>query len=180
MKIYTRTGDGGTTGLIGGGRIGKESERIGAIGDVDELNAVLGLAASMVGDAELKDRIESIQCRLFDIGAELASGSDSAPRLSDEDVKELEVSIDGMSDSLAPLKAFILPGGNPSASVLHLARTVCRRAERSTLSLHRSEPVGETVRAYLNRLSDWLFVAARYVNASAGIPDVEWHAKEPK
>lgn len=180
MKIYTRTGDNGSTGLIGGGRIPKESERISAIGDVDELNATLGLAASMVARPDLREDLERIQCRLFDLGAELASDTGSVSLLTEEDVRHLEQGIDDMSESLPPLKAFILPGGEPAAAALHLARTVCRRAERTVLVLNRNEPVGQISRRFLNRLSDWLFVCARSVNASSGIPDVAWHAKEDR
>lgn len=180
MKIYTRTGDGGATGLIGGARVPKESRRISAIGDVDELNATIGSAASMITDRDILDRLQQVQCRLFDLGAELASTNGTGSSLNANDVVELENSIDELTEALPPLKAFILPGGDPGASALHLARTVCRRAERSVLLLNRDEPVGQVPRSYLNRLSDWLFVCARAVNVRQGVGDIEWHAKEAR
>ena len=177
MKIYTRTGDAGQTGLIGGARVGKDTLQMAAIGDVDELNACLGIAVSSLTDSFLKDELEQIQCRLFDLGAELAGGRHL---VSAEDVEALEVSIDRQTAGLPPLRAFILPGGTPVAAAFHLARTVCRRAERSVLALHRQRPIDAISLAFLNRLSDWLFTAARTTNARSSVPDVEWHAKESR
>ncbi len=170
MKIYTRTGDAGQTGLIGGARVAKDSLRMAAIGDVDELNAALGLV--QLGDSILTEEVLQIQCRLFDLGAELAGGANT---IAVQDVEALEASIDRQTQSMPPLRAFILPGGCPAAGALHLARTVCRRAERSVLSAKNVQPVSL---AYLNRLSDWLFVTARTANSLASVSDVEWHAKE--
>ncbi len=179
MKIYTRTGDAGETGLIGGERSPKDSLRIALLGDIDELNAAIGMARSMTTDPGLDVELQEIQCRLFDLGAESASpAKDRGARIESADVDRLEQSIDEMTEALRPLRAFILPGGCPAATALHLARTVCRRAERSMISLHRSEPLGPIPLAFLNRLSDWLFVAARTSNHRSCVSDVEWHAKE--
>ncbi len=174
MKIYTRTGDAGTTGLLGGSRAAKTSLRIVAIGDVDELNATLGLA----GGGEELDRL---QRWLFDVGAELAAppgGRFDKPSVEARHVEWLEAAIDRHMAALPPLRAFVLPGGSPAAASLHLARAVCRRAERAILALHDEEPVRENVRVFVNRLSDYLFAAARAANAAAGVPDVEWHPQE--
>ena len=179
MKIYTRTGDTGDTGLIGGARAPKDSLRIAAIGEVDELNAALGMARVHLQDDPLDQELETIQCRLFDLGAHLASPNRTpVTRVGSDDVDALERSIDRMTDRLAPLRAFILPGGSPAGAAMHFARTVCRRAERAVLGLHRCDPVDEVALAFLNRLSDWLFVAARTANADRHVSDVEWHPKE--
>ena len=179
MRIYTRTGDAGDTGLRGGARVAKNSLRIEAIGDVDELNATLGLALAQRSDAEL----HRLQCWLFDLGAELASppgGKFDDAAIGPAHVAWLEEAIDRQMDALPALRAFVLPGGSPSAAALHLARTVCRRAERAVLALHAEEPVRENARVFVNRLSDYLFAAARRANAEAGVPDVEWrHQEEP-
>lgn len=176
MKIYTKAGDAGETGLLGGDRVAKNSLRITAIGEVDELNAALGLAGG--GDDFVR-----LQCWLFDLGAELAAPPGSkfdTPSLGPAHVSWLEAAIDRHMAALPPLKAFVLPGGSPAAAALHLARTVCRRAERAILTLHEVEPVRENARVFVNRLSDYLFAAARTANAAAGIPDVEWrHQEEP-
>jgi len=180
MKIYTRTGDAGDTGLFGGGRVSKAHPRVAAYGAVDELNAVLGLAAALVEDADLAARVAAVQHRLFDVGADLATPPDGGAgawlqRVPSAWATELESGIDALEAELAPLTAFILPGGARGAAALHLARTVCRRAERATIAAREAgEDVGEAVLAYLNRLSDWLFVAARVANARAGRPDVPW------
>ena len=181
MKIYTRTGDAGETGLFGGARTGKDSLRICTLGEIDELNACLGVAAALIEDVAMRGELLRIQSFLFDIGSEVASpgGAYAAP-IGPPEIEALERSIDVMTEALAPLKAFILPGGSPAAAALHLARTVCRRAERSILALHRSEGVGEHVRAFVNRLSDWLFVAARTANKAANVPDVKWHSREER
>ena len=177
MKIYTRTGDDGDTGLLGGDRITKTSRRIAAIGDVDELNATLGMALAHGAPEEL----HRLQCWLFDLGAELASppgGQFDVANIVPAHVAWLEGEIDRHMDALPPLKAFVLPGGSPAAASLHLARVVCRRAERSLLDLHAVEPVRENARTFVNRLSDYLFAIARAANASAGVADVEWHRQE--
>ncbi len=180
MKIYTRTGDAGTTGLLGGDRIRKDSPRIAAIGDVDELNAALGVARQHSG-SEFEGDLARIQHWLFDLGSELAcpeGGKFNLETIQPGHVAYLERSIDAQTEALPPLKAFILPGGSPLAAHLHLARCVCRRAERSLLELAEIEPVREPTRQFLNRLSDWLFVAARTANASSGVSDIEWQKSE--
>ena len=177
MRIYTKTGDSGATGLLGGSRVPKSGLRIAAIGDVDELNATLGVAASLGASEELS----RLQCWLFDLGAELAAPAGSAfdrETIVVSHVGWLESAIDRHMAALPPLRAFVLPGGSPVAAALHLARTVCRRAERTTLALHEAEPVRENARVFLNRLSDYLFAAARIANAAEGVADVEWHRQE--
>lgn len=181
MKIYTRGGDGGETSLFGGGRVGKGHGRIEAIGDVDELNATLGWALVAVENVGVREQLESIQHDLFAIGAELAASASKpgrdkpeTPGLPEERTRELERWIDETEAELPPLTAFILPGGVASAAAFHLARTVCRRAERSVVRLAESESIAPVVIAYLNRLSDLLFVLARGENRRAGAGDVEW------
>ncbi|MGV3618158.1 MAG: cob(I)yrinic acid a,c-diamide adenosyltransferase [Fimbriimonas sp.] len=181
MKIYTRTGDDGTTGLLGGDRIGKGSARIAAIGDIDELNAVIGLVRTHAVGSELDSELFRIQNWLFDLGSELAcppGGKFDISAIEDGHPGHLEASMDSMTAHLPPLKAFILPGGCPLAAHLHLARCVCRRAERTLLALHETEPVRESTRRFINRLSDWLFVAARTANAAASVVDIEWQKSE--
>jgi len=178
VKIYTRTGDEGTTGLFGGRRVRKTNPRVEAYGAVDELNAVLGLAASVLDDEALRDQLLAIQNRLFDVGADIATPPDAKAgdwlhRVPSAWVSELEADIDTLQSGLPALAAFILPGGTSAAAALHMARTACRRAERRLLAATESgEPIGEPVPRYLNRLSDYLFVAARAANASAGVDDV--------
>ncbi len=177
MKIYTRTGDRGSTGLIGGARIEKNSLRIRAIGDVDELNASLGIARAERPAAEIDADLEWIQNRLFDIGAELAAPVQSEFKyrsVNEACTARLERSIDSQTVALSPLTNFILPGGARPAAALHFSRCVCRRAERTLLDLHDQEPVRDEVRIFINRLSDWLFVAARTCNAAANVMDVAW------
>jgi cob(I)alamin adenosyltransferase len=178
MKIYTRTGDDGTTGLWGGLRVPKDSLRVQAYGTVDECNAVLGVARASGLDPELDILIAGIQDQLFVVGADLATPGESAtiPRIGSDEVLALEEAIDSLETRLAPLRQFILPGGNPAAAQLHFARTVCRRAERWTISLANEEPMNEQVLKYLNRLSDFLFTAARAANAHAGIADIPWNS----
>ncbi len=179
MKIYTKTGDKGDTGLFGGARVSKASLRVEAYGEIDELNSVLGLARSEHEDAELDALFARMQSALFDLGAELATAPDSKaelgiPLVSDADVLMLENAIDKAEAELLPLKTFVLPGGTRAAACLHLGRTVCRRAERRLVSLSEVEPVrGECIR-YLNRMSDTLFVLARLANHRAGVADVPW------
>lgn len=175
-KIYTRTGDDGTTGLVDGSRISKADPRMEAIGDVDEANSAIGVARAGLADAWLRDTVLArIQNDLFDLGADLATpdGVAGALRITDPQVEWLEATIDHMNASLAPLNSFILPGGNPDAAAVHLARAIVRRAERAAVLANRTAPLNAAALAYLNRLSDLLFVAARFVNQSRG-GDVLW------
>jgi cob(I)alamin adenosyltransferase len=177
MKLYTKTGDDGTTGLYGGGRISKTSSRIKAIGDVDELNSVIGLARVHAHQDPLDSMLANIQNWLFDLGSELASPPDGkfqVANITDAHAIAVEQSIDLLSDQLPPLKAFILPGGSALGAQLHHARCVCRRAERSVIELSDAEAVRSEARLFLNRLSDWLFVAARTANVSKHVNDIEW------
>jgi len=177
-KIYTRTGDDGTTGLVDGSRVSKADPRMAAIGDVDEANSAIGLAVIALG-APAAGALTRIQNDLFDLGADLATpGEDFAPsqmalRIVPEQVARLEAEIDAMNDTLAPLTSFILPGGSAAGAALHLARAIVRRAERTAIAASESVPLNPAALAYLNRLSDYLFVASRYVNQSAG-GDVLW------
>lgn len=175
MKIYTRTGDHGQTSLFGGARVAKDDPRISAYGTVDELSSFLGVARAAWPSSSVDADLHQVQLDLFDIGAHLASPGTS--RFTGPDpsrIEQLERSIDAMESELAPLKNFILPGGSLAAAQLHVARTVCRRAERLVVGLHDEDPATIATVAYLNRLSDYLFVAARFANAKHGTPDVEW------
>lgn len=177
MKIYTKTGDKGETGLFGGTRISKASERVSSYGEVDELNSVLGLVRLHPIDEERDELLASVQGELFTLGAELAAraGKDiGMPLVGDAQVDAIERAIDRAEEELEPLKSFVLPGGSPAAAHLHHARTVCRRAERSIVLLAQQEPVRPEVLRYLNRLSDLLFVLARLANHRANVPDVPW------
>jgi len=178
MKIYTRSGDDGTTGLFGGGRVPKSDQRIACCGELDELNAALGVAASLTTGPQ-HQLIRQVQHELFNIGAQLATlpGSASAaqvPALHETSVQRLEQEIDAAEQQLQPLRQFILPGGCAPAAALHLARTVCRRAERAMVRLAAETPLPPPLLAYINRLSDWLFVQARLANHLAGVSDVPW------
>ena len=180
MKIYTKTGDAGFTGLFGGGRVGKEDARVEAYGQVDELNSVLGLARAE-GLGKLDPLAQSLQDQLFTVGSILATPHDSKaadhiPHVQDSWITAMEHAIDSYDLELAPLTAFILPGGTRAASSLHLARTVCRRAERRVVALFRQGLVNGQVVVFLNRLSDLLFAMARYSNFQAGVKDVPWVA----
>jgi cob(I)alamin adenosyltransferase len=177
MKIYTRGGDGGETGLYGGTRVAKHALRVTAYGEVDELNAVLGWCG-VVADGENQARLQRESARLFDLGAFLASTPDAKhlPNWNADACQILENEIDGWENDLEPLKTFILPGGSELGARLHMARTVCRRAERMTSALASEETVAADHLAYLNRLSDWLFVFARSANAQAGHADIPWTA----
>ncbi len=181
-RIYTRTGDRGETGLIGGRRVRKDDRRVEAYGAVDELNAHLGFVRAHSAIVEIDAVLDHIQHRLFDLGAELATPSEptSGPSaISDADIASLEHAIDTHQSELAPLREFILPGGALLASALHMARTVCRRAERRLVTLAREEPVRGELLRYLNRLSDLLFVLARVANRRAGRADVTWQNTKP-
>ncbi|MFQ5757195.1 MAG: cob(I)yrinic acid a,c-diamide adenosyltransferase [Acidiferrobacterales bacterium] len=171
-KIYTRTGDDGTTGLGDGTRTEKDSRRVEAYGTVDELNSVLGLLLTHALPGNIRSCLTDVQHTLFDLGAELCIPGHNA--VAPERVSGLETTLDELNAGLKPLKEFILPGGTPAAAMCHLARTVCRRAERRVVSLARSESVSATAIQYLNRLSDLLFVMARSLNAQAGQRDVLW------
>ena len=200
MKIYTRTGDLGETGLFGGQRVSKTHPRVEAYGAVDELNAVLGLACADLpadpGGGEGNDVptagslaawLRRIQMRLFDIGADLATPPETdagrwLERVSDTWVGELEADIDRRSAELESLQSFIVPGGSRAAATLHLARTVCRRAERRAVAAiqDHEEDITPNVVRYLNRLSDWLFVAARQANADSGVADIPWRPRSAR
>jgi cob(I)alamin adenosyltransferase len=174
-KIYTRTGDGGSAGLVDGSRVSKSSLRMTAIGEVDEANAAIGVAISAVGSGEVGDRLLMIQNDLFDLGADVATpgGVEGALRIVASQVERLEHEIDAMNADLPPLTSFILPSGPAGVPALHLARAVVRRAERAAVALNEAEPLNPQLLAYLNRLSDHLFVAARFVAAQHG-GDVLW------
>jgi cob(I)alamin adenosyltransferase len=181
MKIYTKTGDAGTTGLFGGPRVSKDDARICAYGSIDELNAVLGLARSAGLDSQHDEMLRSVQVCLFSIGAELATPDPEKHGLKwkgQSDVESMEGWIDQIDGSLSPLRNFVLPGGASSAAHLHLARTVCRRAEREVVSLRNNPRVSDVseIVIYLNRLSDLLFVMARQANMLAGVADVPWQS----
>lgn len=178
-KIYTRTGDKGTTGLGDGSRVNKDHAQIEAIGTVDELNSVLGLMLTEPVPEDLAEIFVEIQHKLFDLGAELSLPPGSH-RLIAGDIDRLEVLLDRYNESLAPLKDFILPGGSKAGALCHLARTVCRRAERTLVSLNAIRPVSETSLSYLNRLSDLLFVLARILNKRDGCADVLWQPSQPE
>ena len=178
VKIYTRTGDAGDTGLLDGSRVSKAAPRVEAYGDVDELNACLGLVLSAGVDSDVADMLGRIQGHLFALGAALADPVRRASRhpkaaVGDADVVRLEAWIDTLEGELAPLRKFILPGGQPAAAAAHLARAVCRRAERRMAALEL-DAVGSIPFAYVNRLSDLLFVLARVLNARAGVSEQEW------
>jgi len=174
-KIYTRTGDSGTAGLVDGSRVSKAGLRMTAIGEVDEANAALGLAIAALADDGIKGQLARIQNELFDLGADVATAGEveGALRISAEQVARLEVDIDDINAGLEPLNSFILPSGSLGVSSLHLARTVVRRSERACVALNERESLNPHLLSYLNRLSDYLFVAARHVAGQEG-GDVLW------
>jgi len=181
MKIYTKTGDSGDTGLFGGGRVQKDDPRVEAYGDVDELNAVIGMARAMEPMPRIDEILVPMQRDLFSIGALLATPDRekmekhlSKASIDDRRIASLERAIDECEAELEPLKAFIIPGGSRKGAVLHVARTVCRRAERRVVRLQREEEVPGLVVIYLNRLSDLLFMLARVANIRAGAGEVTW------
>ena len=181
-KVYTRTGDDGSTALGGGQRLGKDAPRIAAYGTVDELNSQLGVALAGGLEPELAAMLGRIQNELFHLGSDLSileedKARTPVPRIEARHVAALERDIDRLQEDLEPLANFILPGGSAGAAQLHVARTVCRRAERLLVTLARAEAVGEQALAYLNRLSDLLFVAARWENWKKGVPDVLWDSR---
>lgn len=180
-KIYTRTGDDGSTGLVDGSRLSKSDIRVRAYGDVDETNAVIGLVRLHLENRRLGDMLSRIQNDLFDLGADLATplpakgeaDSEYALRMVESQTQRLEQELDSLNADLEPLTSFILPGGHPPAAYLHQARTVCRRAERISVALAAEEPINPHALTYLNRLSDFLFVAGRWAN-DQGESDVKW------
>ena len=186
MKIYTKTGDAGQTGLLGGVRVSKDALRVEVYGTVDELNAVLGQTRAVAVPQEIDEILATIQHRLFTLGAELAiasgkkaGGDRDQEQIDQQDVETLEAAIDRFEETLEPLREFVLPGGTPAAAQLHVARSVCRRAERRLITLAKQpdETVRDLLIVYLNRLSDLLFVLARAANAAAGHADVAWRRK---
>ena len=179
-RIYTRTGDTGETALFGGGRVAKDHVRVEAYGEVDELNAVLGWALTQVEDDGVREHLRTVQADLFTLGAHLATPARSGgkapalPALPTDRPAEMEQWIDRADGELEPLRSFILPGGSRGGAALHLARTVCRRAERGVVALSHAEPVDAAIVVYLNRLSDLLFALARLVNHRAGAAEQKW------
>lgn len=181
MKIYTRTGDAGTTALFGGERVPKTSHRVGAYGSVDEANAHLGVARTQLDAVDLDRLLDDLQKTLFDVGADLATPNSAPVRdtlraIDPDDVARLEGWIDRLETELAPLRQFVLPGGDPAAATLHVARSVVRRAEREVIAVADDEEINLHVAVYLNRLSDLLFVLARVVNARHGVAEPLWSA----
>ncbi|GAB4550695.1 MAG: cob(I)yrinic acid a,c-diamide adenosyltransferase [Anaerolineae bacterium] len=181
MKIYTKTGDAGDTSLFSGGRVKKHHIRVETYGTIDELNSYLGMARSLHLPPRANAWLERIQNELFIVGADLATPMDSAPtwlkRLDAAPIAALESGIDELDLELEPLRAFILPGGVQAAATLHVARTVCRRAERLCVALTEESPINPNVLPYLNRLSDFLFTLARWVNLQAGESETKWHIR---
>lgn len=182
MKIYTKTGDKGSTSLIGGTKVPKSHLRIEAYGTIDELNSHIGLCRDLIADEKVRELIRCIQDRLFTIGSTLATDPDKEikmqlPDLKDEDISILETTIDAMNASLPDMRNFILPGGHPTVSQIHIARCVCRRAERCVVRLEMETGASDPlVLKYLNRLSDYLFVLARYVGKQLNAEEIPWNA----
>jgi cob(I)alamin adenosyltransferase len=177
MKIYTRGGDSGETSLYGGQRVWKDALRVQTYGTVDECNAALGLVVTQLTDSELRDVLVRIQGELFEVGADLASPlvrGETVPRVRAEETAQLENEIDRFEEELEPLRHFILPGGSPAGAGLHLARAICRRAERHLVTLEQIEEINPEIGRYLNRLSDYLFVLARLANHRAGTAEMIW------
>ena len=180
MKIYTKTGDTGMTGLFGGQRISKDDIRIEAYGTIDELNSFIGLLNTSFQIQEYNQLLFQVQNRLFDIGSHLASDPSREPLpagVDEKDITSLEVAMDSMNEDLPPLRHFILPGGDKAVASAHICRTVCRRAERRVVSLHQIAPVDPAVIRYVNRLSDFFFVLARYIGFISGTEELKWVQK---
>ena len=178
-KIYTRRGDDGSTGLFGGPRVRKDDLRVSAYGDIDELNSALGVAREELPEGDLRSLLDELQSELFTLGAQLATPDAQAapkevPRIVQENVDRLEREIDRLTAGLPPMKNFILPGGSRAGAALHLCRTVCRRAERKVVELAETADVAPEALAYVNRLSDLLFVIARAANLRAGGREIPW------
>ncbi len=188
FKVYTKTGDKGETGLYGGTRISKASSRVDSYGNIDELNAFIGVAKSYVSDSRVQGQLKKIQFDLFTVGSEaatpidklfLANGKARLPLvISEKEIEELEHWIDAFEEELEPLQYFILPGGGKAATHFHVARTVCRRAERSMVFLNESEEVRPELIKYLNRLSDYLFVLSRYISKIENEPEEYWNPND--
>jgi len=181
FKIYTKTGDKGETSLFGGKRLPKNHIRIESYGTVDELNSYVGLVRDVIESKELKKTLKEIQNRLFTIGANLASDPEKSmqtPDIQESDIKLLESEIDRMNEGLPDLKNFILPGGHSSVSFCHIARCVCRRAERLVVALKMEDPVEPIIIRYLNRLSDYLFVLSRQIAKDTGSEEITWHPRK--
>lgn len=183
MKIYTKTGDAGETGLFGGARVSKASLRVDAYGQVDELNSAIGWARVQVSDPDIDGLLNRIQNELFEVGAELGSTTErkqksAIPLIEEGQVQALERAIDQYEQGPPPLTTFVLPGGSESAARFHLARCICRRAERSLVALATQEDLRGELFRYLNRLSDLLFVLARYRNYQAGVSDIPWKGRQ--
>ncbi len=176
-RIYTRTGDAGTTALRGGRRVPKDHPRVEAYGALDELNSTLGAARAFLDDAELGAVVERIQRDLFLLGAEVAAPDQAGPRVEEDRVLALERDIDRLDAELPSLSTFVLPGGHPAGGLLHLARAICRRAERRMVALARNEVLNPQIVRYLNRLSDLLFVLARTANRRTGAAEVPWRGE---
>ncbi|MBK6363177.1 MAG: cob(I)yrinic acid a,c-diamide adenosyltransferase [Saprospiraceae bacterium] len=177
MKIYTKTGDKGTTGLFGGKRVSKDDIRIEAYGTLDEVNSFLGQLNASFEIKEYNLLLLKVQNRLFDMGSHLASDPEKnvlPSGIGEEDIYELEKAMDNMESFLPPLKNFILPGGHPVVAMAHICRTVCRRAERRVISLHSISPADENIIRFLNRLSDFLFVFSRFLSFQFNVPEVIW------
>ena len=173
-KIYTRTGDNGTTGMADGSRLSKDSLRMQAIGDVDELNSMIGVVINKSHDNYIRENMITIQHDLFNLGGQLAMPDFN--KINASRIKWLEISLDKMNEVLEPLQEFILPGGSESASFCHLARTICRRAERTLVSLNAEDNINQDLMGYINRLSDWLFVACRYLNKAENKEEILWQS----
>ncbi|VAW66287.1 ATP:Cob(I)alamin adenosyltransferase [hydrothermal vent metagenome] len=171
-KIYTRLGDDGSTGMANGQRVSKDSLRMQAIGEVDELNSTLGVVINRCSPGEIKENMITVQHDLFNLGAQLAMPD--YEKISRARIEWLEKTLDDMNLQLTPLKEFILPGGAESACFCHMARAICRRTERSLVALNNEEKIKEEMSAYINRLSDWLFVVSRILNKNEGEPEVYW------
>lgn len=179
MKVYTKTGDQGMTSLIGGTRVPKNSVRLEAYGNVDELNSYIGLIRSLVADKSVAEELASIQMRLFDVGGNLATDPNGKTQktpvgVEDTDIEELEKAIDRIEAEVPPLRFFVLPGGNEMVAFCHIARTVCRRAERRILDLNQETAVEEQVIKYINRLSDYLFMLSRKLAHDTGVEELKW------
>jgi len=181
MKIYTKTGDKGETGLFGGERVSKDNIRICAYGTIDELNSFIGLAITEIKSDEIKDILVDIQNKLFVVGSDLATPETeknkklNIPRTSETFITDAERDIDTITEKLEPLRNFILPGGSKGAALLHICRTVSRRAEREIVQLKKMDYISDNILVFLNRLSDLFFVLSRYENKVSNIPDTKWN-----
>ncbi|VAX29046.1 ATP:Cob(I)alamin adenosyltransferase [hydrothermal vent metagenome] len=179
MKIYTKTGDKGKTSLFGGERVDKDDLRVECYGTVDELNSTLGLTITEITNTEVKDTLKQIQNDLFNLAGELATPSkkEFVSPINQKQIEFLENQIDNFEEKIPPLKQFILPGGSKGAALLHVARSVCRRSERIVVKLSKNDVISDNIIIYLNRLSDLLFVLARFENDVNQIPDIPWDSK---